>query len=194
MAEPEAFDDFILAVARDSWDVFRREALLFVIAAVVLMLLAVVSLGLIAGPLMIGFIELVRRSGRGEPLALGLLFSRFDTFVASLLALLVLAVGVSIGLCLLVIPGLIAALFSTYTLHAIAYEGAGAFGAIRRSVELARAHFLPTVSLVLLLSIAQTIGGAVLFGVLVTAPLSLIALTVGYERLQGAASGQVVAA
>ncbi len=41
MAEPEAFDQFVMNVSRQTWEVFRRDALLFVIASVVLILVAI---------------------------------------------------------------------------------------------------------------------------------------------------------
>lgn len=192
MAELESFDDFVLSVLRETWDTFRREALVYVLAAVVLSLLSVISLGLLAGPLTIGFIELVRRGRRGELLAVSILFSRFDTWIPSLVALVVIAIAVTIGMCLLVAPGLIAALFSTYTLHAIAYEGVSGIDAIRRSIALVRGSFLPSLALVFLVSVAQAIGGSVGFGVLLTVPLSLIALTLGYERIAGATPSAVV--
>ncbi len=192
MAELESFDDFILSVLRETWETFRREAMVYVLAGVVLALLSVVSLGLLVGPLTIGFIELVRQGRRSEPLAVSVLFSRFDTWVPSTIAVLLIVVTVAIGMCLLVAPGLIAALFSVYSLHAIAYEGVTGIDAIRRSIALVRASFLPTLSLVFLISVAHASGGSVLFGVLLTTPLSLIALTLGYERIAGVKPSSVV--
>lgn len=194
MAEPEAFDQFVSNVLRETWELFRREALLFVVASVVLSVVAVLSLGLVAGPVTVGFIEMVRRSRRGEPLALSLLFSRFDTFLSSLIALVLIAIAVGIGMVLLVVPGLLALLFATWTFHVIAFErDIGAIEAIVRSYELVRAYFVQTIALMLVVSIAHAIGGIVMFGVLLTAPLSLIALTLGYERLIGEeAAGEVL--
>ena len=185
MAVSQAVDGFILSVGRETWELFKRDALMFVLAWVIVLALSIVSLGLVAGPLMIGMIEMVRRSRHGEPVALGILFSRFDTLVASFIALLLTGLAVSLGFLLLVVPGLLAAVFATYVLHVLAYEPVGAIGALRRSVEITRESFVHTLALVLFLALAQTVGGLVLLGVLVTAPISFIALTVGYERLTG---------
>jgi hypothetical protein len=183
MAEPEAFDQFVTNVLRETWELFRREALIFVVAAVVLTAVSVLSLGLVAGPVSIGFIEMVRRCRRGEPLRLGLLFSRFDTFVPSLVALIIIVIAVCFGTMLLVLPGLLAMLFTAWTLHVLAYEEAGGIEALQHSFDLVRANFVQTVALLLLMSIAHALGSLVVFGLLLTAPLSLIAMTVGYERL-----------
>lgn len=192
MAEPEAFDQFIAHVSKQTWALFRDDVLLWVLAAVVLSVAAIASLGLMAGPLTVGFIELVRQARRGEPLALSTLFSRFDTFVPSLVAMIIIGIAVGLGMVLFVLPGLLAMLFATWTFHAIAYEGATGVDALRRSIDLVRGNFAQTVALMLLISIAHSIGGAVVFGVLLTAPLSLIALTVGFERLTGEGSPHVL--
>jgi hypothetical protein len=194
MAEIETFDEFIQTVVRETWEVFRNDALLFVIAAALAGVLSAVTFGLLAGPLTVGFIELVRRSRRGEPVAVGIVFSRFDTLVPTLIAFVLIVIAVTIGLLLLVIPGVLAALFAAFTLHVIAYEGLPAIDAIKRSFELVRAYFLHTLALLFVVSIAQAIGGMVLFGIVVTMPISLIMMTLGFERLNGATMGQPLVA
>lgn len=189
MAEIEAFDEFIQNVARDTWEVFRRDALLFVVAGAIYMLLCAVSLGILTGPLTAGFIELTRRSRAGEPGAVSTLFSRFDTFVSTFIAFLLVGIAVVVGFFLLVIPGLVAILFSTYTIHAITYEGSTAVDALKRSIDLVRKNFLHTFGLLLAIAIGQSLGGIVLFGVLLTCPLSIILLTIGFERLSAASMG-----
>jgi hypothetical protein len=183
MAEPEAFDEFVLSIARETWDLFRREPMLFVLASLVVTLVSVCTLGLIAGPLSAGYVEMVRRGRRGEPLAMGLLFSRFDTFIPTSVAFLVVGLAVFIGLFLLVLPGLVAALFTAFTLHVITYENLSGIAAIQRSIAIVRANFIHVLALLLLIAVAHALGGIIVFGMLLTAPLSLIALTIGYERL-----------
>ena len=68
-------------------------------------------------------------------------------------------------------------------LHAIAYEKLSAIDAIKRSVQIVKDHFIQSIALFVLISIAQAIGGAVVLGLLVALPLSLIAMTLAYERM-----------
>lgn len=185
--EPESLETFLQAVGRETWQLFQKYALTLVLAGVVMVLLSALSLGLLAGPLMVGFIDLVRRARRGEPVQTGAVFDRFDSFVSSLFALILLGIAITLGLCLLVVPGLIALIFGSFTLHAIAYERLGAIAAIKRSVQLVRGHFSHVLVLMLLISLAQTIGSAVLLGTLLTLPLGLVASALAYERLLGAA-------
>ncbi|MDB4973756.1 MAG: hypothetical protein JWN48_2097 [Myxococcaceae bacterium] len=185
MAELEAPDQFALGVARQSWDLFKRDPLMFVMAGAVMLIGSGVSLGLLAGPLHVGFIELCRRARRGEPVSVGILFSRFDSLVASLVAFTIIFLGVLIGFFLLVIPGLVVGVFSMFTLHAITYENLGGIDAIRRSIGLVRSNLVPALVLLIMLAVVQSIGGVVIFGVLLTMPLAIIGLTVGYERITG---------
>lgn len=186
MAQLESYDDFTLSVVRDAWETFRRDALLYVLAAALVVIVSAVSLGLLTGPLFVGFIELVRRARLGEPVALGLVFSRFDTFVSSSVALFLIALGIFVGMFLLVIPGLLVSLFSTYVLQIITYERLGGIDAIRRSISLVRAYFVHTIAIVLVLWILQGLAGVLMIALLVTTPFALIMLTLAYERLEGA--------
>ncbi|MDB4986981.1 MAG: hypothetical protein JWN04_2159 [Myxococcaceae bacterium] len=194
MAELEEFDQFALGVARESWQLFRRDPAMFVIAWVLMFLGSCFSFGLLAGTLHVGFIELCRRARRGEPISASILFSRFDALVPSLIAFLVLTIAIAIGLFLLVVPGLVIALFAIFTLHVIAYESLSGVDAIRRSYELVRESPVHVLALLVLVALAQALGGMILLGVLLTYPLSLIALTIGYERLGGLAPTPALAA
>ena len=183
MTQLESYDDFTIAIARDAWDTFRRDALVFVLAGALLGLLATLTLGLLAGPLTVGFIDLVRRSRRGEPLSVSVLFSRFDSFVASAVAMVLIVLAVFVGTLLLVVPGLLALLFATYTLPAIAHEGLGGVEAIRRSIELVRTNFVHTLAILVVTWCVQALGSVIPILLLITTPLAIILLELAYERL-----------
>jgi hypothetical protein len=186
MSEPNSLEQFLLSVLRETWAVFQKNALTFVLAALVATFLSAVTLGILAGPLFVGFIDLVRRARQSEAVQTGELFNRFDSFASSVIATFLIVIAVAIGCSLLVLPGLLIALFSGFTLQAIAYERLSAFDSIKRSVQIVRAHFVNTLVLFLLVSVVQTLGGSALLGVLLTMPLSLIALSLAYEQLAAA--------
>ncbi|HEY6877634.1 MAG TPA: hypothetical protein VI299_06420 [Polyangiales bacterium] len=186
MAEVEAFDQFAAAIARESWQTFRREPVLFVIAGLVTVVCSVVSLGLLIGPLQVGFIELVRKVRAGEPVAVSVLFSRMDTLVSSSVAMLVAGLLCFIGLVMLVVPGLLVMFFFFWSLPAIAYEGLGGIDSLRRSAALTRANTMHTLALLFLVALAHAVGGLIMFGFVLTLPLCTIACALGYERLAAA--------
>ena len=50
-------------------------------------------------------------------------------------------------------------------------------------MQLVRANFVNVLVLMLLISLAQTIGGAVLLGTLLTLPLGLVASSLAFQRI-----------
>jgi hypothetical protein len=181
----DSLEQLLPAVLRETWDVFKNNALTFAIAALLCAFISALTLGILAGPLFVGFIDLVRRARRAEAVQIGEVFNRFDSFGSSVLATFLIAIAIIVGCSLLVLPGVVVALFSGFTLHVIAYDRASAFDSIKRSIQLVRQHFLPTLALFVIVSVVQAIGGSALLGVLLTLPLGLIAITVTYERLAG---------
>jgi uncharacterized membrane protein len=193
MAEvaPESLEAFLEVVLRDSWELFKKNALVFVLASLLATMVAAVSLGILAGPLFVGLIEVVRRAQRGESVQVSDVFGRFDSFVSSTLALILIGIAVCIGSLLLLAPGLLAALFSGFTLHAIAFERSTAADAIKRSFRVVKDHFIQSIALFVLISLAHSVGGAVVLGLLLTIPLSIVVLTLAYERMVPAAKAEV---
>ena len=185
MAELEPYDKFAMSVTRDTWELLKRDPFMFLIAALLVSLLSAVSLGLIAGPLSAGFIELTRRARRSEPLAVGIVFSRFDTLIPSAVAFVLITLALLVGLCLLLLPGLIVAVTTMFTLPVMTYENSGGVSGIRRSFELVRAHVGHALVLLLIVALLHGLGSLLVVGMFVTVPLSLIPLTIGYERLTG---------
>jgi uncharacterized membrane protein len=189
MTSTDSIEHFFVKLARESWQLFQSQALAFVLATGAASAVSMLSLGLLMGPLFVGLIDVVRRAARGESVQVGQVFDRFDSFATSSIALLFVGIGAAVGCVVLVVPGLLVSLFATFTLHAIAYERLSAVAAIKRSAGIVRDNFLQTLLLVLAISAAQAMGGAVVLGMLLTLPLCIIASTLAYARLAGTPSG-----
>jgi hypothetical protein len=192
MAELEPYDQFAMGVTRDTWALLKRDPFLYLIAGLVVSLLSAVSLGLVAGPLSAGFIELTRRARRGEPLEVGIVFSRFDTLIPGAVAFTLITLALLVGFCLLLVPGLIVAVATMFTLQVITYENTTGVSGIRRSYALVRAHVGHALVLLLLVALLHGLGSLLILGMFVTVPLSLIPLTIGYERLTGVRAAEVL--
>jgi uncharacterized membrane protein len=183
MAEREQLESFVKHVASESWRLFLADPVLYVLAALLVMVLSVVSIGIAIGPLTVGFIGIILRRQQGQTASVGDVFGGFDKFFVSFATLFVIMVAVLVGTLLLVLPGLIVALFSCFALQAVALEGKGVFDAIGRSIDLVRANFLEAFILLILISVLHAVGSMVVFGGLVSFPLSMIATLVAYQRL-----------
>lgn len=179
----EPLESFLKGVWNRTWQLFQAQALTFILAGLLMFVIIVVSLGILSGPMFAGYIEMVRKAGRNETVEVSDIFKGFDYFLSSFGATIVLGVAMFIGFLLLFLPGIAVALFTTFTLHAITFERLGVFAAIGRSMRLVRDHFVNVLVLFILVGAAQSIGGSVLLGVILTTPLSIIALTAAFERI-----------
>jgi hypothetical protein len=183
--DPIAVEPFVLRSVRESWDVFKADPVLYIAGAVIAAVVSVLSIGILAGPMADGFIQLVRRRRRGELVQLGDLRQGLALFASSFIALLLVAVAASIGFLLLVIPGLLVLIVTCFALHEIAYRGLSAVDALRASFQLARHRSLHVLVVLVGVAALNALGGVVLFGTLLTAPYAIVWTTVAYEILTG---------
>ncbi len=189
MSGTEKTEDVVQGTLSEAWDLFTSDFVLWIVAGLVVAAGSVVSLGILAGPLTVGFVELVEARRRGEPGSVTDVFGGFSKFGASLIAFLLIAVGVLIGSFLLVLPGLLFGLVMAFTFHAIAIDDEDAIGGMKRSFGLVRdAPVLSAVFLVIVLVISG-VGGAVVFGTLLTTPFTLLLMNLAYDRLSRLAAG-----
>ena len=188
MTPPIEVEPFLRQVFAESWELFKRDPALFILAGLVVILLGVVTAGILAGPLTVGFVLIVRARRRGETASVGGVFDGVRYFLTSLVVSLVILLGVLIGSALLFLPGLIVAFILMYAYQLIAYREAGIGESLKGSFSLVKEQLGPSLVLFLLLAILNAIGGAVVFGSLLTFPFTLVALTLAYEKLAGLSS------
>ena len=187
MTEVIQTENLVESSLSESWALFKDDLVLYVVASLLVFVISAVSLGLCAGPMIVGFIKLVSKRMRGEAGTATDVFEGFSEFGASLIAMILIGVGVIIGSILLVLPGVIFAFITAFTFHAIALDGAGATAAIGQSYTLIKENLAPSFALLLILAVLNAIGGSIIFGSLLATPFSLIVMTFAYQRLRGAA-------
>ena len=193
--QPEAVDGFVKGVGERTWEIFRKNPVPYVLGMLAVSIVGAISLGIALGPLIVGYLDMVRRGSRGESVEVGQVFSGFSLFVPAFVTGLLIGVGVFIGCILLVLPGLVFAFFTSLAFPALVYEGLGPVEALKRSFALVKDNLVNVAVVLIVVSILQSIGGAVLFGVLLTAPIATIALAVTFERItQGAPVSHLSAA
>lgn len=111
-----------------------------------------------------------------------------QNFLSYLVASILTGVIIVIGFVLLIIPGIIAILFLMFVPYLVIDKGAGPIEAIKGSVSLTKGHLL-SLFLFLLAIIAVNILGAIalLVGLLVSAPISMLAVASAYRTLSSSA-------
>ena len=187
MSEAIQTENLVESSLSESWALFKDDLVLYVVATLLVFVISAVSLGLCAGPMIVGFIKLVSKRMRGEEGTATDVFDGFSEFGASLIAMILIGVGVIIGSMLLVLPGVIFAFITAFTFHAIALDGAGATAAIGQSYTVIKENLAPSFVLLLIVAVLNAIGGSIIFGSLLATPFSLIVMTFAYQRLRGTA-------
>jgi len=66
-----------------------------------------ISAGILAGPMMVGYMRMIKTDDEGGKIEIGDVFKGFDDFIPALLAVLVGGIAVGIGFMLCIIPGLL---------------------------------------------------------------------------------------
>ena len=136
----------------------------------------------IGGFLMGGLYKMALKQLRGESIAPGDIFSASDVLPALIGASLLTGIAIGLGLILLIIPGLILTALLMLTTPVIVDKSAGAIEGMTQSLNALKPHIGG--SLIFLLALVGiNILGAIPcgLGLLVTAPVSIVAVAIVYR-------------
>ena len=178
-------EGFVQGVFNESFAAFKKDLVLYILAGLIVVFVGGFSLGILMGPLVVGFVQLARRRRRGEAATVSQIFDGMSSFGAAFLLTLIIAIGCFIGSMLLFVPALIVGLIVMFSFQVMVYKDAGVGDALKGSFELVKAHFVPSLVLFILLFVLNAIAGAIFIGAAVTVPFSLVATTIAYEKLTG---------
>jgi uncharacterized membrane protein len=181
----EELEGFVKTVFGEAWETFKNDIVLFILAGLLVAVVGGVTLGILIGPLMVGFVELTRKRLRGQPGTATDVFSGFQKLVPAILAGIVIGLAVIIGSILCILPGLAVAWAAMFAFHFMAYKDQDVGDCLKNSFELAKANIGPTLVLFLLVGFLNGLGNAVALGGLLTFPFGLVAVTVAFEKLTG---------
>lgn len=189
---------------RFGWDRFKANIpTLAVIAIIVWGLQAITSwlardtegvgralvqfLGFLVGQLIaMGWVRVSLALTDGQAITAEDLLPSADRFLAYALASILYALMVGVGLVLLIVPGVILAIVYAFYGFVIVDRGESTFAALRRSADLTRGHRGELFAFGLVLLGLNLLGALALgVGLLVTSPVSLIAVGYVYRRLAG---------
>ncbi len=121
----------------------------------------------------------------GKAVSFADLFSLAHRCLSYLVLMLIVGIIVTLGFVLLVIPGIIWSLQFMFAGHAMADRNVGAFEAMAVSSDLTRGRKLELFGFSLLLILINGLGALLLgIGLLVTMPLTALALTYVYRSLE----------
>jgi uncharacterized membrane protein len=142
-----------------------------------------------------GIMNFSLKVARGAPYAFGDIFSGAPFFLTMLVANFIVAIGVGIGLVLLIVPGVILALGLSMTIPVIVDRGVGPIEALKTSWQLTDGN-KGTMFIFGLIAFGLAIAGACACGVgiFLVVPVIYIATMYAYLKLSGQPVAQVAPA
>jgi len=170
-------------VLERGWKLFVKDAVPYIVGALVLGLLTIVTVGILFGPLAAGlYVMAVRRVRQNRVAEIGDVFWGLAHFWRFFGAALLLALLIAIGFVFLIVPGLLLATMWIYVFPLMVDRDIGVFEAMAESRRLVRENDFGQHFVMLLLLAALSIAGSVagVLGHLLTLPLTFTIVTAMY--------------
>jgi uncharacterized membrane protein len=157
------------------FEIFKKNALTYVIAWLLLGVINGMTLGILIGPLMVGYFRMVKIDASGGKAQIGDLFKGFDDLSAGLVAGLISLVAIGVGSVLCILPGLVAAPLLPISLYLVSEGEKDGVNAVKRAWHAMSANVVEAVVYMLILSLIAFVGIFLCcVGIFVTLPIGVI--------------------
>lgn len=158
-----------------AWGTFKKNVLTHVVCTLLVMVVAGISAGLLAGPMVVGYMRMIERETRGESVQIGDVFRGFDDFVPAFVAGLISALVVSLGFMLCFIPGLLVMALPPVALFLVARGERDGVAAFSQAWSIVTKNLGSAFFCSLVLGVVGSLGFLLCWvGALLTLPLSTI--------------------
>lgn len=155
----------------------KKNPLAHIVGNVLVMVVGGVSAGLLTGPMLVGYMRMVKAEDEGREIEFTDVFKGFDDLVPALLAVLLSGIIVSIGFMLCFVPGLLIIGLVPTAAYLVAVGEKDGIEAIKRAFAAIKEHLLGTILCSLVLAIIGSLGAiACGIGVIFTLPIAMIGL------------------
>lgn len=173
----------IVAVARRAYATFAARPITHVAAAAIVVGASVLTVGVLAGPLTVGYLLLIDAQLDGGDVRLDQLWGGFELFSSALITWLLLTGATLTASVFVVLPGLVVALLGGFSFWFVAHRQASPIVALKASWSLTRRH-LGSVLLLLVVAVGLNfLGLLVVIGPLITLPLATIMASITFRQL-----------
>ena len=154
---------------------FKKDPVTHIIATLLVIFISGIAFGLLAGPMLVGYMRMIRIEDEGGKIEVADVFKGFEDFVPALLAVLVGSIIVSIGYMLCILPGLLLMAIVPTAAYLVACGEKDGIAALRRAWEAVKGHLVAAFLCTLILGIIGNIGMIFCFvGIVVTLPIAFI--------------------
>ncbi|MBI2922678.1 MAG: hypothetical protein HYY18_16620 [Planctomycetes bacterium] len=181
-----------IEVVKEAWRHFAAQWQTWVVMSLVCFVcifaaaFTCVALPFVVGPLSAGMYVAAFKQLRGERPELADLWAGFNFFGPTLAITILGGLAIFCGYLLLIIPGLVLAIWWLFSIPAAVATGCGGFEAMSASRARVTQGFWSVVGFILVLMVVQMIAGFIPFGgVAIGMPLQTLAIAIVYRNLFG---------
>lgn len=154
---------------------FKKNPVTHIITTLLVIVISGVGFGLLTGPMLVGYMRMLKAEDEGRAISIADVFKGFDDFVPALLAVLLSTIIVSIGFMLCFLPGLLLMAMVPMAAYLVACGEKDGIAALKRAWELVKANLVGAFLCMLVLGIIGNLGALLCFvGVVVTLPIAFI--------------------
>ncbi len=154
---------------------FKKDPVTHIVTTLLVIVISGVAFGLLTGPMMVGYMRMIKAEDEGGKANIADVFRGFDDFVPSLLAVLVASIIVSIGYMLCILPGLLIMALVPTAAYLVAAGEQDGIHAIKRAWEAIKGNLLGAFLCMLVLGIIGNLGLILCFvGIIITLPMAFI--------------------
>lgn len=155
----------------------KKDPLTHIVATLLVAIIGNVSFGLLAGPMIVGYMRLVKIEDEGGKASIGDVFKGFDDFVPALLAVLVGGIVVGLGFMLCVIPGVLIMALVPTAAYLVAVGEKDGITALKRAWETVKENLVGSCLCALVLTIIGSLGAILCgIGIVITMPIAFIGM------------------
>jgi uncharacterized membrane protein len=156
---------------------YKNNWLPHIIASVLVAFIGNIFFGLLAGPMIVGYMRMLETEDRGGTPRVSEIFSGFDNFAPALIVAVLGGVMVFIGLLFCIVPGLLLASLVPLALYLVAQGESDGISALKSAWNTLKPNLLPALLCFVLLAVLGGLGSVVFgFGVIFTLPIFYIGL------------------
>ena len=172
------------SVLRQAWNTFIEYPLALILGLIICALISMISLGLAAPAMWLGYTKMTLKAVRGEPVEIGDVFSGMSQFLHAFVLGFLVFMGVCLGLIFLIVPGLFLMVIWDWAFLAMSDGSPSVGDSFSRSYTISVSDFGAVVILLVVCAAIEFAGSLVPLGGFVTAPLAACMSAVAYDRWQ----------
>jgi hypothetical protein len=170
MAAPD-----ISACVSAGFSSFKKNPVTHVVSTLLVLFISGVGFGLLTGPMVVGYMRMIKTEDEGGQIEIADVFKGFESFVPSLLAVLVGSIIVSIGYMLCVLPGMLLMAIIPTAAYVVANGETDGIAALKTAWNAVKSNLLGAFLCSLVLGIVGNLGLILCFiGVFISLPIAFI--------------------